>query len=108
MRFTRALALFVPCLVAAGLAAQSPSAPAAIPRAPAESVALNPARLNDATALLSMFVKEQRIAGAVAAVARKGKLAYLESVGVQDIAAKSPMTERSLFRIYSMTKPVTA
>ena len=51
---------------------------------------------------------EQTIAGAVAAVARNGKLAYLEAVGVQDLATRAPMTERTLFRIYSMTKPVTA
>jgi CubicO group peptidase (beta-lactamase class C family) len=104
----RALALLVPALVVAGLAAQAPPAPAVIPRAPADSIGLDPARLKDATALLNFFVDEHRIAGAVAAVARRGRLGYLESVGVQDIAAKTPMTEQSLFRIYSMTKPVTA
>jgi len=65
-------------------------------------------RLRDATALLQQFVAEGKIAGAVAAVARDGKLAYLEAVGVQDLASRSPMTDRSLFRIYSMTKPITA
>ncbi len=49
-----------------------------------------------------------KIAGAVAAVARHGKVAYLEAVGVQDLQTRAPMTERSLFRIYSMTKSVTA
>lgn len=64
--------------------------------------------LNQATALLTQLVEERTIAGAVAAVARNGKLAYLEAVGVQDLATRAPMTERTLFRIYSMTKPVTA
>ena len=41
-------------------------------------------------------------------MARHGKLGYLEAVGVQDLETRAPMTERSLFRIYSMTKPVTA
>jgi CubicO group peptidase (beta-lactamase class C family) len=103
----RALVLAVFCLVAAGPAAQAP-APAAFPRASADSVGLDAARLQDAAALLKFFVEEHRIAGAVAAVARNGRLAWLEAAGVQDIAAKTPMTERSLFRIYSMTKPVTA
>ena len=67
-----------------------------------------PAPLRDATALLRRFVDEHKIAGAVAAVARRGKLAYLEAAGFQDIAARTPMTDRSLFRIYSMTKSVTA
>ena len=44
----------------------------------------------------------------MAAVARRGQVAYLEAVGVQDLETRAPMTERSLFRIYSMTKSVTA
>jgi len=82
--------------------------PPPLPRATPASVGLAPAPLADATELLRRFVAEQKIAGAVAAVARKGKLAYLESVGVQDLETRAPMTERSIFRIYSMTKPVTA
>jgi CubicO group peptidase (beta-lactamase class C family) len=78
------------------------------PRATPQSVGLNAAKLNEATALMSALVAEKKIAGAVAAVARHGKLAYLESAGVQDLETRAPMTERSLFRIYSMTKPVTA
>ena len=63
---------------------------------------------DEATALLKQFVADRKIAGAVAAVAHHGKTIYLESAGVQDLATRSPMTKRSLFRIYSMTKPVTA
>jgi len=44
----------------------------------------------------------------VAAVARRGRVAYLEPVGLQSFETRAPMTERSLFRIYSMTKAVTA
>ena len=58
--------------------------------------------------MLNRYVAEQRIAGAVAAVARRGRIGYLEAVGVQDLQTRAPMTERSLFRIYSMTRPVTA
>ncbi len=79
-----------------------------IPRAAPEAVGLAPARLREATDLLSRFVAERKIAGAVAAVARKGKLAYLEPVGVQDLVTRVPMGERSIFRIYSMSKSVTA
>ena len=78
------------------------------PRAAPQSVGLNAAKLNEATAVMNALVAERKIAGAVAAVARHGKLAYLESAGVQDLETRAPMTERTLFRIYSMTKPVTA
>ena len=73
-----------------------------------ESVGLSAARLSEATALLHQFVADRQIAGAVAAVARHGKLAYLEAAGVQDLETNTPMTGRSVFRIYSMSKAVTA
>lgn len=73
-----------------------------------EAAGLSPARLREATSLLNHYVAEQRIAGAVAAVARRGQIGYLEAIGVQDLQTRAPMTERSLFRIYSMTRPITA
>jgi len=78
------------------------------PRTTPQAVGLNPATLDEASRLMQALVAEKKIAGAVAAVARHGKLAYLESAGVQDLETRAPMTERSLFRIYSMSKPVTA
>jgi CubicO group peptidase (beta-lactamase class C family) len=100
---------WVPTIAAACLAAAlSAAEPPAFPRATPASVGLASAPLGEATALLKRFVADKKISGAVAAVARHGKLAYLESVGVQDLETRAPMSERSLFRIYSMTKPVTA
>jgi CubicO group peptidase (beta-lactamase class C family) len=92
-------------LIAVGAIAAQPQP---LPRATPAEAGLASAPLAEATALLKQFVAERKIAGAVAAVARHGKLAYLEAVGVQDLETRVPMTERSLFRIYSMTKPVTA
>src|SRR5687768_12619157 len=86
----------------------SASAQQPAPRADPESAGLSSTRLREATALLNRYVAEQRIAGGVAAVARRGRLAYLEAVGVQDLQTRAPMTTRSLFRIYSMTRPITA
>jgi CubicO group peptidase (beta-lactamase class C family) len=79
-----------------------------LPRATAQSVGLNADRLREATELLNRYVAERKIAGAVAAVSRRGKLTYLEAVGVQSLESGAPMTDRSLFRIYSMTKPITS
>jgi len=69
---------------------------------------LSAERFNEATALLNQFVADRKIAGAVAAVSRRGNVAYMQAAGVQDLDTGAPMTDRSLFRIYSMTKPVTA
>ncbi len=79
-----------------------------LPSAAPESIGLAPSTLAEATALLRQYVADGKIAGAVAAVARKGSVGYLEAVGVQDLQSRAPMTPRSLFRIYSMAKPVTA
>ena len=89
--------------MAAGVAAWQ-RAPSVDP----DGARLSRARLCDATALLNRYVAEQRIAGAVSAVARHGRVGYLEAVGVQDLQTRTPMTARSLFRIYSMTRPITA
>jgi len=79
-----------------------------LPRATPESVGLSSPRLREATDLLRQFVAERKIAGAVAAIARNGRLAYLDAVGAQDLETRTPMDARSIFRIYSMTKSVTA
>ena len=79
-----------------------------LPRATPESVGMSGERLQAGTALLRHFVADRKIAGAVAAVARRGKIVYLEPVGLQSFESRAPMTEASLFRVYSMTKAVTA
>ena len=99
----RGLVALCVCVLAVTLAAGQQT-----PRASPQAAGLSPVRLREATDLLNRYVAEQRIAGAVAAVARRGQIGYLEAVGVQDLQTRAPMTERSLFRIYSMTRPVTA
>jgi len=49
-----------------------------------------------------------KIPGAVALVARDGRTAYLEAVGARDPQAGAAMTVDAIFRIYSMTKPITS
>jgi CubicO group peptidase (beta-lactamase class C family) len=97
-------------LVIAALGADQLQSPgrSSLVRAAPETVGLAQARLDEAGKLLNRYVVERKVAGAVGAVARKGKLAWLGTAGLQDLAAGTPMTERSLFRIYSMTKSVTA
>jgi len=84
-------------------AAQDP-----MPVATPAEVGLSADGLDRVTELLDRFVSEGKIAGAVAGVAREGRQVYLEAVGYQDLETRSRMQSESLFRIYSMTKPVTA
>ena len=95
-------------MAAAALVVGVGAQPAQVPRVNPETIGLSAARLNEAADLLKRYVAEQRIAGAVAAIARHGQVGYLQAVGFQDLETRAPMTERSLFRIYSMTKSVTS
>ena len=79
-----------------------------LPRVAPASVGLDEQKLREATQLLTQFVADRKVAGAVAAIARGGKLAYFEAVGVQDLDTKTPMSAGSVFRIYSMTRQITA
>jgi CubicO group peptidase (beta-lactamase class C family) len=53
-------------------------------------------------------VKSGRLPGAVIMVARNGKLVYSEAIGAQDPKTGAPMRKDSIFRIYSMTKPIVS
>ena len=109
MRLTARVVVAASVMLATGVLAKgTPSPMAQVALAPPASIGLDSARLAEATALLRTLVAEGAVAGAVAGVARRDQVAYLEAVGVQDLNARTPMTERSLFRIYSMTKPITA
>ena len=63
------------------------------------------ARLSDA---MQAYVDEQKLAGLVTLIARRGRVVHFEAFGMQDREAGKPMQLDSLFRIYSMTKPITS
>ncbi len=73
-----------------------------------EDVGLSSQRLNRITEIFNAKVREGEIPGYVALVARNGKIAYFEAHGVQNPNTGKPMSRDSIFRIYSMTKPVTS
>jgi CubicO group peptidase (beta-lactamase class C family) len=58
--------------------------------------------------VLQREIDQKRLPGAVAMIARQGKLGFLEAFGVQDPASAAPMQIDSIFRIYSMTKPIVS
>ena len=79
-----------------------------LPTADPESVGLSSARLDEATRGLQSHVDAGDIAGVVAAVARQGRLVYLEALGELDRERDLAMRDDALFRLYSMTRPVTS
>ncbi len=77
-------------------------------RATPESVGSSSSTLTRATAALEAHVDGGSVAGVVAAVARHGKLVYLEALGRRDLATGDAMPENAIFRLYSMTRPITS
>jgi CubicO group peptidase (beta-lactamase class C family) len=84
--------------------AEAQSLPVATPK----QVGLSTERLNKITATLRGDVEKGIIPGAILLVGRPGKVALFDAVGVRDPATKAPMTKDSIFRIYSMSKPITS
>ncbi len=80
----------------------------ALPAASPESVGLCPQRTQRLMDVLQTEVERQRLPGAVALIARHGKLALFESLGALDPALGTPMTRDAIFRIYSMTKTIVS
>ncbi len=68
---------------------------------------LDSARLKLIPVRLRELVENQTIPGAVALVARHGRIASLDAVGFRDIEGAKPMTTDSIFQIMSMTKQFT-
>jgi CubicO group peptidase (beta-lactamase class C family) len=79
-----------------------------LPTARPEQVGLSSERLNKLTATLKADVDKGVIPGAVVLVARHGKVALFQAVGARNPESRAPMTKDSIFRIYSMSKPITS
>src|ERR1700674_5873452 len=77
-----------------------------LPEAAPEDVGISSQRLERLTRTMQQTVDNGDLAGVVVLIARKGKLVYQKAFGMQDKAKGVPMTAGSIFRIYSMTKPV--
>ncbi len=93
------------------LALVAPWAPAvgqALRAADPESVGLSSERLARVTEALQAHIDAGHIAGVVGAVVRHGRLVYMEALGQANIEVARPMSEDALFRLYSMTRPITS
>lgn len=78
-----------------------------LPNAKPEEVGFSSERLGRVTEMLRANIAANEIPGAVLLIARHGKIAYFESLGLLDPQAKTPMRKDAIFRIYSMSKPIT-
>lgn len=88
--------------------APAASAPAlGLPAATPESVGFSSERLKKLDAALDGLVDAGRIPGVLTLLARHGKVIAVNGHGVKDVASGAPITQDTIFRMYSQTKPVT-
>jgi CubicO group peptidase (beta-lactamase class C family) len=74
----------------------------------AESVGMSSERLARIAPAMQRYIDTRRVPGTITAVLRRGKLVHLEVLGQMDVAADKPMRRDTVFRIASMTKPITS
>jgi CubicO group peptidase (beta-lactamase class C family) len=94
-------------LSSAGASAQQ-AAPATLRAATPTSVGISPEGLQGIDKLLQEVTADGRVPGAIALVARDGKIVYRKGVGYSDVAAKKPMSADAIVRIASQTKAITS
>jgi len=73
-----------------------------------ESMGFSSQRLERINRVMQRYVDDKKLAGIVTLIARHGKIVHFDKFGMADIRRKRPMQTDSLFRIYSMTKPITS
>jgi len=95
-------AVFYLLLVPAGALAQE------LPTAKPESVGISSERLERIATAVQHNIDDKRIAGAVTLVARRGRVVWFKPQGMMDREAGKPMQPDTMFRICSMTKPITS
>src|SRR5271155_2062189 len=72
-----------------------------------EDVGFSSKRLETAHEVFKADAEAKRTPGSVLLIVRNGKIAFYDAVGFQDRAASTPMKKDSIFRIASMSKPIT-
>jgi len=72
-----------------------------------ESVGVSSERLRRIDAAMTRLVDEKQVAGLVTLLERHGKIVHFNAAGKLDVRKPDPLQKDSIFRIYSMTKPIT-
>src|SRR5438046_3134735 len=80
---------------------------ALVPIGKPEDVGMSSDRLPRVTQVMQNYVDNHQVTGAVSIVARRGKVAYFEAAGLMDLEHKTAMRKDAIFRMASMSKPVT-
>ena len=102
-RFTLIAVACVACVASVSLGLTAASVPSGKP----EDVGLSSERLQRINQVIDRYIDAKDLAGAVTVVSRRGKIAHFEAQGLMDVERRTPMRKDAIFRMASMSKPVT-
>jgi len=91
------ISLLIPSVFSQGLPVVAP-----------EDVGISSERLQRLKSVMQDYVEQQKLAGLTSVVARKGKVVHYEHYGMRNIETGKPIQSDTIFRIYSMSKPITS
>ena len=95
------------CVVAAALLVGIPLSAGSIPAGKAEDVGMSSERLGRISEAMRRHIEAGDIAGVVTLVARRGRIVHHEAQGLRSLETRTPMAKDDIFRLASMSKPVT-
>src|SRR5262245_36906634 len=73
-----------------------------------EAVGMSSARLRNVSRVVQRYIDEQKLPGAISLVARRDQVVHFELYGEMDAERNTPMRADTIFRFYSMTKPIAS
>jgi CubicO group peptidase (beta-lactamase class C family) len=89
-------------------AAALPSFAGSVPAGKPEEVGMSSERLQRIHEAMQRHIDAREVSGAVTLVSRRGRIAHFEAHGLMDLESKKPMAKDAIFRLASMSKPVTS
>jgi CubicO group peptidase (beta-lactamase class C family) len=104
----RGLCIAATAMLLSACAVQSGPPAGGVRASAPEEVGLSSARLDRLTQRMRQGVERGELPGAILVIGRQGRIAYQQTFGVRDPESKAPMPSDAIFRIASMSKPITS
>jgi CubicO group peptidase (beta-lactamase class C family) len=73
-----------------------------------EDVGMSSTRLRNVSRLVQSYIDDEKLPGAISLVARRDKIVHFQTYGLMDVERAKPMRPDTIFRFYSMTKPIAS
>jgi CubicO group peptidase (beta-lactamase class C family) len=97
-----------PLIFTAAALALTPLWAQMLPQTSPQELGLSQERLDRIRPVMEKYIANDEMAGSIALIARRGKVAYLQTFGMMDKETGKPMSKDAIFRLFSMTKPIVA